>query len=267
MPKLRVNGAELHYEESGAGPETIVFSHGLLWSGRMFDAQVASLKGRFRVITYDHRGQGESEATADGYDMDTLAADAAELIQKLVRGPCHFAGLSMGGFVGMRLAIRRPELLKSLILMETSADPEPRENLPQYRLLNAIVRWFGFWPVVGRIMPIMFGDKFLRDAGRVGLRTEMRARLLANRRASIVRAVEGVLTREGMYEQLDRINLPTLIIVGDQDRATVPAKAERMHARIKGSKLVIVPGAGHTSSVEEPQAVNAALQDFLSRLV
>ncbi len=69
--------------------------------------------------------------------------------------------------------------------------------------------------------------------------------------------------REGVYDQLGQIAAPTLIIVGDQDVATVPAKAERMHARIRGSKLVVIPGAGHTSSVEEPAAVNAALEKFL----
>ena len=77
MPTLRVDGATLWYEEQGAGPETVVFAHGLLWSGRMFDAQVAELADRFRCVTFDFRGQGKSEVTADGYDMDTLTDDAA----------------------------------------------------------------------------------------------------------------------------------------------------------------------------------------------
>jgi 3-oxoadipate enol-lactonase len=121
MPYLTTNSVKLHYEDSGAptaNAQTIVFSHGLLWSGHMFHKQVAALRTEYRVITYDHRGQGQSELTPDGYDMDTLTTDAIGLIEQLGIAPVHFAGLSMGGFVGMRLAARHPQLLRSLILME-----------------------------------------------------------------------------------------------------------------------------------------------------
>ena len=92
-----------HYEDSGAGTsgETIVFAHGLIWSCRMFDVQVAALKDRYRCIAFDFRGQGQSGVTAFGYDMDTLTEDAAALIAALQVAPVHFAGLSMGGFVGL----------------------------------------------------------------------------------------------------------------------------------------------------------------------
>ena len=267
MPRIQVNGAEVYYEEHGDGSETIVFSHGLLFSGRMFDNQVNAFKGRYRCITFDFQGQGQSEVTKSGYDMDNLSKDAADLIEALECSPCHFLGLSMGGFVGMRLAIRRPDLIKSLMLLETTADPEPEENVGRYRLLNFIARWFSLRLVANRVMTIMFGEKFLNDPARARMREEWRERLIANHRIGITRAVRGVITREGVYDQLDRIAVPTLIIVGDQDIATVPAKAERMHARIRGSKLVTIPGAGHTSTVEEPEAVNAALEEFLNSQV
>lgn len=265
MPTITINGAEIYYEDTGQGEETIVFSHGLLWSGRMFQAQVAALQGRYRCITYDHRGQGRSEVTAGGYDMDSLAEDAAALIEALELGPCHFAGLSMGGFVAMRLAARRPELLRSLILLETSADAEPAENVPRYRLLNLIVRLFGVRAVAGQVLPIMFGSSFLGDASRAQELERWQQELLGNQR-SIVRAVKGVIDRAPIYPELDQVRLPTLIIVGDEDVATVPAKAQRIAQAIAGSRLVVIPGAGHTSTVEEPAAVNAALQDFLSGL-
>ena len=264
MPKLQINDAKIHFEEQGAGPETIVFAHGLLMSGRMFANQVNALKDRYRCITFDFRGQGQSGVTESGYDMETLSEDAAALIETLQCGPCHFMGLSMGGFVGLRLAIRRPDLLKSLVLLETSADPEPQENVGRYRLLNFIARWLGLKLVADRVMPIMFGRKFLSDPGRTKEKEEWRARVSANHRIGITRAVKGVIGRAGVYDQLDKIKIPTLIIVGDQDVATMPAKAERMHARIRGSKLVVIPGAGHSSTVEEPGAVNAALKAFLS---
>lgn len=266
MPEITVNGARLHYEESGSGPRTIVFAHGLLFSGRMFDAQVAALRDRYRVITYDLRGQGQSEATAGGYDMDTLSEDAAALIEALGAAPCHFAGLSMGGFIAMRLAIRRPELLRSIILLETSADPEPRENVPRYRLLNFIARWLGLGLVAGQVMPIVFGRKLLDDPARADERRELRRRLVTQHKVGISRAVRGVIDRQGVYDELDKIDLPTLIIVGDQDVATVPAKSERMHAKIRGSRLVVIPGAGHSSTIEEPEAVNRALTEFLDGL-
>ncbi len=266
MPDIRVNGATIHYEECGRGSETIVFAHGLLWSGRMFDHQVAALRDRYRCITFDFRGQGQSEVTASGYDMDTLAQDAAALIEVLDCAPCHFVGLSMGGFVGMRLAIHRPELITSLILLETSADPEPRENVGRYRLLNFVARWLGLRLVANQVMPIMFGRKFLSDPVRVQERTMWRERMIANHRIGISRAVQGVIERQGVYDSIDRIDVPTLIIVGDQDVATPPDKARRIHERIRTSKLVVIPGAGHTATVEEPEAVNAALKQFLDEV-
>ena len=119
---MQVNGAELYVEDTGGTGSAIVFSHGLLWSTKMWRFQVEALRGRFRCIAYDHRGQGRSEVTSAGYDMDTLTLDAAALIEKLGVQPVHFVGLSMGGFVGMRLGARRPELLKTLTLIETAAD-------------------------------------------------------------------------------------------------------------------------------------------------
>ncbi|HEX8695792.1 MAG TPA: alpha/beta fold hydrolase [Longimicrobium sp.] len=265
MPTLRVNGATLHYEDTGSGPETVVFAHGLLWSGRMFDAQVAALRDRYRCITFDFRGQGQSEVTADGYDMDTLTGDAAALIESLGAAPCHFVGLSMGGFVGMRLAIRRPGLLRSLVLMETSADPEP--NVLKYRVLGGVVRLFGrrgFRLVMPRVMRIMFGRRFLEDPAREDERRLWRERGMENHPVGILRALDGVIERRAVYDELDRIALPTLVMVGDQDVATVPAKAERIAARIPGARLVTIPGAGHTSSVEEPELVNRTLTEFLA---
>jgi 3-oxoadipate enol-lactonase len=264
MPRMAIHGADLYYEEHGDGPETIVFAHGLLWDRRLFAPQIAALADRYRCIAFDFRGHGESQVTADGYDMDTLTEDAAELIRVLGCAPCHFAGLSMGGFVAMRLAIRHPELIRSLMLLETSADPEPEENLTRYRFLRFIARWLGMGIVARPVLKILFGKTFLADPARADLREEFRRRLVANDRIGVHRAVLGVITRQGITDQLDAIQKPTLILVGDQDVATVPAKAERIHARIAGSILRVIPGAGHTSTLEEPAAVTRALEEFLA---
>lgn len=267
MPSITLNQVDYHYTDTQKGEEIIVFSHGLLWSGYMFHKQETFLKDRFRVITYDHRGQGKTEAPENGYDMDTLYEDAVALIETLCPNQkVHFAGLSMGGFVAMRLAARRPDLLKSVILMETSADAEPQENAKKYKTLNTVVKWLGTWAVVGKIMPIMFGQKFLNDKSRKSERDEWEAQMKLCKSPGIVKAVAGVIERKSIFDELSKISLPTLIMVGTEDIATVPAKAERIHAQITDSQLVYINGGGHTSSVEEPEQVNLAIDNFLKSL-
>ena len=175
MPTLKINDCNIYYEIHGEGTETIVFSHGLLWSGKLFYKQVEYFKSAYKVVVYDHRGQGKSEVTPDGYDMDALSNDAAKLIESLKLGKVHFAGLSMGGFVAMRLAARRPDLIKSVILIETSAQPEP--NKAKYTFLNTIVKLFGVNPVANAVMKIMFGDTFLNDSNRKEERDEWKNEL------------------------------------------------------------------------------------------
>ncbi len=266
MLKLHVNGVELYYEDEGSGPDTILFTHSLLFSGRMFDAQVAVLKDRYRCVRFDFRGQGRSPVTAGGYDIDTLTEDTIGVIEALKCAPCHFVGFSMGGFVGLRLGFLRPELLRSLMLLDTSADPEPPEGLPRYRLLNLIARWLGPGVVAGQVMSVFFGPNFMSDPARAAQRAEWQRRIAANDRIGVTRAVKGVITREGVVDEVHNIRVPTLILVGAEDAGTPPRYSERMHERIPSSELVMIPGAGHMAPVESPEAVNAALESFLSRV-
>lgn len=263
MPYIQANGVNLYFEESGSGKETVVFSHGLLWSHRMFRAQVQHLQKRYRVIAYDHRGQGQSEFK-EPFDMDTLYEDAAALITALCEGPVHFVGLSMGGFIGIRLAARRPDLIKSLVLLETSANAEPVENLPKYKMLNGMVKWVGvIGPIASKVMPIMFAGSWLanpKNAGEVGYwKNELRS----NKR-TVTGPVEGVIYRKGVEQELHKISCPTMVIVGDEDVATKPEKAKFIQMSISKSLLHIIPGAGHSSCIEKPEEVNRLLEDWLS---
>ena len=263
MPKIKVNDTELHYEDSGGSGEPILFSHGLLWNTALFAPQTAALKGHYRCIAYDHRGQGQSaDDTREAIDMDLLTEDAVAFIKALNLGKVHFCGLSMGGFVGMRLAARHPELVRSLILCETSADPEPPESAPKYARMNFVARWLGLRVVVPKVMPILFGKTALSDPARSADREEWLRQLNKNRR-SIWRAVNGVIRRDPIAPELPNISAPTLVIVGEEDVATVPAKGERIVAGIANSTLVVIPKAGHSSTLEQPAAVNAAIQKFL----
>jgi pimeloyl-ACP methyl ester carboxylesterase len=264
MPKVRVNGAGLNYADEGAGPETIVFAHGLAWDLTLYDAQVAALRDRYRCVCFDFRGQGGSEVMAGGYDMDTLAQDAAALIEALGVAPCHFVGLSMGGFVGLRLAARRPELLRSLALLDTSAGAEPFWSSLRYRAMAYIARWLGPRLVLGGVKKALFGPRFLADPARAAERERIRARLLAADRVGLCRATLGVVSRRGVAEEVGKIRAPTLVLVGEKDVATVPDRSRWLHAHIAGSRLVVVPEAGHSPPVEEPACVNAALADFLA---
>lgn len=168
--------------------------------------------------------------------------------------------------MGMRLAARRPELLRSLILLGTSADPEPAENVPRYNRLNFVARWLGLRFVATPVMRIMFGQTFLTDPNRIAQREEWKKHLIANHRIGISRAVKGVIDRQGVYDEINKITIPTLIMDGEEDVATVPGKAERIQAKIAGSRLVKIPRAGHSSTIEEPEAVNTAIKAFLNSL-
>jgi len=261
MPWLGVDGVELHYDERGKGAP-VVFSHGLLWSGAMFDAQVAALSSRFRCIAYDHRGQGRSATSPMPYDMERLTDDAVRLIEKLDAAPCHFVGLSMGGFIGMRIAARRPELLRSLTLIETAADGEPRLNVLKYGAMRLVSRFVGLRPLVPPVMPIMFGSSFLRDPARAALRDKMRDELLALDVPRVSAALEAVVSRRPILDELARVRTPTLVLHGDEDRAIAMPRAMAMARAIEGARVVIIPRAGHTSSVEAPEAVTRELGAF-----
>jgi pimeloyl-ACP methyl ester carboxylesterase len=264
MAMIRVNGTSVYYEDTAGGGPPILFSHGLLWNTALFAPQIAALRDRYRCIAYDHRGQGNSEDTVESsISMDTLTADAAALIKTLRLAPVHFCGLSMGGFVGLRLAVRHPDLVRSLILMETSADPETFGNKIKYRALNIVARLLGPKLIANAVMPIFFGKTVLSDTQRAAERSAWKKQLVSNRR-SIWRAVNGIIEREGVYDLLAQIAVPTLVIVGDEDVATAPAKALRIAQAIKGASLVRIPGAGHSATVEQPQSVTAAIAAFIA---
>ena len=264
MPHIQLNNIKLFYIKEGEGKEVIVFSHGLLWSHKMFMEQVEFLKKSYTVIAYDHRGQGQSEVNASPIDMDILTEDVLELIDKLAGQPVHFAGLSMGGFVGMRLAARYPEKVKSLILLETSANSEPVENFPKYKFLNGIVKLFGVVPIVAsKVMPIMFAQSWLENPKNKDSYKKWMKELQSNKK-SITKSVEAVIYRKGVEEEIRNIKCPTMIVVGDEDVATKPEKAKFIQMAIPNATLHMVPGAGHSSCIEKPDEINRLIGDWLS---
>jgi pimeloyl-ACP methyl ester carboxylesterase len=254
---------ELFYKETGEGPETIVFSHGLLMDHSMFEAQRAAFSGRYRVIAYDHRGQGLSEDPGSGYDMDTLTVDAAGLILALNAAPCHFAGLSMGGFVGMRLAARRPALVRTLTLINTGSESEPWLNRLHYTFLALLVRLVGTAPFVGVAVNRLFGRTTGYSPERRAMLEEWTTKL-RQRPRNVADALLGVMQRkEVTADELSAIRCPTLIIAGEEDTARPPADSVHLAACIPEARMVCIPGSGHSSALEVPEAVIAAMRGLL----
>lgn len=265
MASVKVNGVELYYKESGAGPETIVFSHGLLMDHAMFEAQRAAFESRYRVIAYDHRGQGNSSDPGTGYDMDTIAEDASALIQALNAVPCHFAGLSMGGFAGMRLASRHPQLIRSLTLMNTGSGKEGTLDRVRYGFLAQLVKLVGTAPFVGIAVKELFGrsTRLSKDPAKQAMLKSWTEKLRQRPKHTAHSILAVMNRREFTPQELAAIKCPTLIITGEDDTAQVPANSEHLASSIQGSKLVRIPACGHSSSLEQPEAVNAAMRDFI----
>jgi len=266
MPFVTLRGDSLYFEVHGGGEETIVFSHGLLMSCRMFDEQVRRLSDEYRCVVFDHRGQGRSAGTdAPMVDMETLYDDAANLIEALHLGPVHWVGLSMGGFVGLRLASRRPELVRSLTLIATAADIEPPNNLPKYRVLNTIARFGRPSWVSSSIQKLMFGKSFLNDPERKADRALWLERL-QGLDSSIYKAVNGILYRPAVTAEARRITAPALVIHGTEDLAISRSRAESLAALVNAD-LVLIEDCGHSASIESPEEVGEAIRAFIRGLV
>lgn len=268
LSTVDVGGTRIACTDTGApagqpGASTVVFGHGLLFGGWMFAPQITELRERYRCVTLDWRGQGESSVSADGYDMDTLTADAVAVIERLDVGPVHWVGLSMGGFVGQRIAARRGELVRSLTLLDTTCEAEIPARAREYGQLAAVHRAFGIGPVRGRIERLLFGPVFRADPECGRVIDEWAARLSRCRRAGVRRAVLGVARREAVTDEIVAVRVPTLVVVGSDDVVTPPSHSERIARLIPGAELHRVDDCGHTSTLEQPGVITHLLADFL----
>jgi 3-oxoadipate enol-lactonase len=266
---MKVNGVEVNVTDSGPPPgrpdaPVVVMGHGLLFSTTMWRFQIEALRPSYRCVAVDWRGQGATPATAGGYDMETLYADLVGVIEQLDVGPVHYAGLSMGGFIGQRLAARRPDLVRSLTLIDTSAGPEDPEKVSRYRLLASIYGVVGIRPLLGQVAPIMFSRPFLATPEGQAVVDTWTAELRAQHRGGVKKAIRGVTDRLPVLDEIGTISTPTLVIVGSEDIATPVAKAGTIVGAIRESRLEVIPGAGHVSTLEAPARVNDMMTTFLA---
>lgn len=259
--KARTNGIELHYTVEGEGP-WLVMSHSLACNGHMWDPQLPLLARRFKVLRFDTRGHGQSDAPAGAYTLEALADDVKGLLDALGIRAAHWAGLSMGGMIGQTFALKYPGVLQSLVLADTTSRYPP-EAAPIWAERIKIAETRGMEPLV---QPTL--ERWFTAAYRETHPAEV-ARIADMIRATPVAGYVGcshAIPRINLTARLAEIKVPALVIVGEQDAGTPPAMAREIHANLPGSELVIIPSAAHLANVEQAAAFDAALVRFYDRI-
>ena len=246
MPNLEVNGTTLYYEDTGPGStgETVVSHTGCCGgpSCRAADRRAARTLSLHRVGS-PRPGQSAEDPHRHCIGIELVWQDAVALLDALHVKAAHFVGLSMGGFVGMRVAARRPDLVKKLALLETSYEPEPTENVKRYRLLTAIYKTIGPRLIQSRVAPIMLGKTIINDPARKG--DVAKFVKLMTRRRDVWRAINGVIDRAGIaHHELAQIERShAFVVVGDEDVATPHTKAQQIATAIRGARSLFLARA------------------------
>ncbi|MBI5585984.1 MAG: 3-oxoadipate enol-lactonase [Deltaproteobacteria bacterium] len=259
----QVNGLQLNYELTGKeGAPVVVLSHSLGSSGVMWEPQLPALEPHFRVLRYDTRGHGGSEAAPGPYTFEMLAADVVGLLDGLGISRAHFVGLSMGGMIGQALGLRHSARLLSLILCDTAVvNPPGSREIWQERIDR--VRQEGLAPLLTPTLERWFRPAFIGQ--NPPILQEIRRQFLATSKNGYIGCSQAIMELDYL-EQLGRIARPTLIVVGEEDPGTPVSAAQAMQQRIPGSKLVILPGARHLSNVEQAEVFNRSITGFLSSI-
>ena len=258
--KTRANGIEVYYELHGEqGAPWLVLSHSLACSVRMWDPQIAALKDTYRILAYDTRGHGASEAPPGAYTLELLADDLFSLLKELKVEKAHFCGLSMGGMIGQTFALKYPGLFRTLALADTTSRyPENAAPLWVERIKTAQAK--GMEPLAQPTLERWFTEAF---------RKANPAAVEAIRKLILATPVPGyagcchAIPKINLTARLKEIKCPVLVIVGEQDPGTPPAMAREIHDNAPGSKLVVLPQAAHLSNLEQPEGFSRALRDFL----
>ena len=257
---IKANGIQISYElfkEKDA--PVVVLSHSLSSSMLMWQPQVEVLKSHFRVLRYDMRGHGKSEATEGAYTFEQLAADVIGLLDALKLESVHFIGLSIGGMIGQCLALNYADRLRTLSLCDTAAII-PKDALPLFEERIRRARGQGMEALVKETLERWFTQSYLKQNSPEVER--IRNQILATSLAGYVGCSRAILGLN-YVERLSEINLPTLIIVGEDDPGTPVTASQAIHQRIQNSKLVVLPSAAHLSNIEQADAFNSALLEFL----
>lgn len=245
----------------GAGAP-VVLSHALGLDHAMWSDWAATQAGRRPVLAYDHVGHGRSPPPSRGVTMRTLVEDGAQVVERWNRGPVVWIGLSMGGMVGQGLAIGRHDLLRGVVLANTTA-VYPDAGKAAWAQRIAAVRSGGMAAVADLVVQRYLHEDF-RLTHPLDV-AQLRARILAND-ATAYAAVCQAIADVDWLDSLHGIALPTLVLAGALDAGATPAMAEAIASRIPGAHLEVLPGASHLSVVEQPAAFGKFVDAFLTTI-
>lgn len=258
--RTEANGIQTHYDLSGKDDAPVVMlGHSLGTSMIMWDAQIEQLQQQYRVLRYDTRGHGNTEAPREAYTLDQLGDDAIALLDGLGIDQIHWVGLSMGGMIGQNLALRYPNRLYSVCLCDTMAQI-PVEAQTMWTNRIALAEGEGMMSLVQPLVERWFSATYLK---------ENPASVQAIREQVVKTPVDGFVgcchaIRELDYlDSLVNIKTPALIVVGEDDPATPVAASQAMNARMPDSRLTVIPDARHLSNIEQARMFNDTLLAFL----
>lgn len=267
MPRFDlVDGVSLFFHSEGDG-EPILLIHGFPFSSDLYQPQRAALMGRFRVITPDLRGMGQSDATPDqtDYSIDAYADDLAALLDDLGVGQVIAAGMSMGGYVLLALLRRHPNRVKGAIFIDTKAGADTEEGRAgRYKMIEQ-ARSEGAGAIAAAMLPKMLTERTRSEQPE--LAQFLHTMMVATPVDGIVGALYAMANRIDSTPLLPMINVPALVIVGSEDTITPPSVARELQAALPNAELVVIEGAAHASNLERPDEVNAAIGRWLEQFV
>jgi 3-oxoadipate enol-lactonase len=261
--KIEVNGIRINYRVDGPeGAPWVTMSNSLATTHRMWDAQMPAFTPQYRVLRYDKRGHGETDATPGPYSFELLADDVLALLDALGITRTHFVGLSMGGMTGMTMALRRPSVLRSLVLCDTtSKDPLGDPALWQQRI-DAVTAGGSMEPLVESTLARFLTPDTVKNRSEVA--DAVRAMVRSTPIGGYAACCQAI-SQLNLTDRLPAISLPTLVVVGADDPATTVDMARTIHRGIAGSELVVLDNAAHLSNLEQVDAFNEAVLGFLAR--
>src|SRR5918999_6240181 len=266
MPNFERNGLRLSYEDTGGDLPPVLLIHAFPLNSSMWEAQTESLAERYRFITPDLKGFGGSDAPEDPsvYTMDSYADELAAVLEHANVERATVVGLSIGGYIAFSLWRRHRDKVDALVLADTKAEADPPEGIEKRTNQQQMVRDEGTGGLIDALAGALLGEATLQKKPDVVAR--VKEIMAENPAAGFIGALESMKKRIDSTGDLTGINVPTLVIVGEHDGVTPPEAARKLHEHIEGSRLVVIPEAGHLSNLEAPEAFNGALAEFLSAL-
>lgn len=229
----------------------------------MWEEQARLLAPSFRVITYDQRGHGKSAAGNGRYIFEDFVDDLFGLLDALHIQKAILCGLSMGGYTALRALERHPERFQGLVLCDTRSEPDSDQAKAKRAANLRTLREEGIPAFAEPFLKAVFAPSSFSE--RPAVVDRIRQTILANPLEGIQGTLIALATRTDCTPGLSNIQVPTLILVGDQDAVAPPSTAQAMHDRIASSQFALIPGAGHMSNLENPEFFNSQIHAFCGR--